>query len=261
MFDESKASDFPTEPVIVVGIVHPLGPGALVNTGTEKPLTLRISFKAWRGEDQILHTDKLPLFRDVTREEYDEYKKQIHPFEILTTRVIFTKSGWAELLEILDQPTEPDDLLVQLAAELQKPKTYQHERFGTLTFDSTYEHYGATVTWAGKSIELMLEAETEDELEAALQVAGNLWDHQITWRQQIESYILQEMLDPYNNNWREADDPELTSEEFLSCICLGLTCVNPGGEFEFHYGDNDLFGGHTIMIVGSLSDGLTDARI
>ncbi len=261
LFDEFNASEFPTEPVVVVGIVHPLGPGAQVNMATEKPLTLRFRFKLWRGEDHILHTNILPIFCDVTKEEYEGYRKQIQPFGILTTRIIFTKSGWAELLEILERPIEPDDPLRQLAAELQKPKTHQHKRFGTLTFDSTYEHYGATVTWAGKSIELILEAEEEEQLEAALDVALNLWNDQTMWNNRILDFTVQEKLDLYNDIWREDDDPELTPEEFKSRISLATVCVYPGGEFEFHYGDGDLFASHMIAVSGSLRDGLTEAKI
>jgi hypothetical protein len=254
-------SDLPNEPMVITGVVHPLGTGALVNIGKEKPLTLRFNFESWRGEDHVLHTEKLPIFRDVTREEYDWYREQIHPYGILTVRVVITKSNWAELLEIWDQPITPDDPLVHRVAELQKPKTYQHELFGTLTLNRSFDQYETTTVWADKEVELALSANDDTSLATVLQVAVELWNNQATWKQRIEDYAVQELLDLKNEVWIDENEEEtqLTPEVFKSRMTLQAIVIHDDAEFEFWHDDGDLFFGHSILIRGNMQDGPNDA--
>ncbi len=167
----------------------------------------------------------------------------------------------------MDQPISPSDPLVQHAAELQKPKTYEHAFFGTLIFDRKTDWYRVNTTWVGKAVELCLSIDDE-HLEIALQVAQKLWNDQISWNQRIEDFVVQEMLTLYNDGqedwpgsgWRE-DDPELTPEQFMSRIHLETIRARPNGEFEFHFDAGVLFAEHNILIRGNLRDGLTRADI
>jgi hypothetical protein len=262
LLDHAKDANIPSEPIIIVGVVHPYRTGGgQVGHTKENVWTLHFVFETWRDPNGLLHTTKLIIRCHVTHDEFDWYINRIKPYAILAARVKLTGSKAAELLEILDDPVTADDALAQRAVELQKPKTYEHDVFGILTFDRELDWYRGTTLWAGKDVELYLSTEdSTTHLQAALQVALKLWNDQTRWNEQRD-FIIQEKLDLYNNDWRDDDDPELTPEEFRTRVILKAITVYPSGLFEFWHDADYLFGYHTVSIDGSLRDGLTEAKI
>ncbi len=81
------------------------------------------------------------------------------------------------------------------------------------------------------------------------------WDHD------IRNYVVKELLDLKNSTWLEEDEAELDGDDFLKQISLETVSVDTEGFFEFWYDDGDLFGGHSIMVSGSIKGGLNDAGI
>lgn len=259
MFAESKAPEFPTDPTIVVGVVHPRGSAGVQFKG--KGWTLKFAFETWRGEDNILRENKLAITRQVTEEELRSYRKRIQPYAILSARLVFTGTSSAELIELLDENIDTDLALSQRATELLKPKTYEHERFGTFTLDRRVDKYEATTTWMDRTIELCLSATEEPDIQAVLQVAVEMWDKQTTWNQRISQFVVQDLLNIKNESWLEKGESELTPDEFISRMSLESIEVRPDKKFWFWYDDGDLFWGHAIGVRGNLLDGPTEAGI
>jgi hypothetical protein len=259
LFDEPKESVTPNEPTIISGVVHPHGSGGVARKG--EGWTLRFAFDTWRGEDGILHRDNLTVSQQVTQDELRDYMKQIQPYGIISARVVFTGAASVELLELLDQSLKTDDALVQRAAELLKPKTFEDKLFGTFTLDRRVDWYGATVIWAGSEIRLTLSAIENAEIGAALRVASKLWQDQPVWTQSIGEYVVQDLLQLKNDVWLDDDEVELTSEDFKARMSLETIGVYPDERFEFWFRDGDLFFGHSIVVCGNLSDGPTRVDI
>lgn len=214
-------------------------------------------FDTWRGTDGVLHHD-LAVTWKVTVDEVQTLMKRIQPYAILAARVVFNGEASAELIEIVEQ-AEVDERLVQRAAELQTPKTIEHDRFGTLTLDRRLDWYRTTTLWAGQLVRLNFAAQNDAQLQAALQTAVALWDDQTTWNERIQIYAVHELLDLKNESWLEADEAELSAEDFQSRMTLEDVSVYPAGKFEFWHDDGDMFGGHAILIAGNLQEGLNHA--
>jgi hypothetical protein len=259
MSNNPKSTEFPGKPTLISGVVHPHGAGGSQIPGQN--WRFRFALETWRGEDGVLHSEKLTVTRQVSHEALRELMRRVKPYDILTARVVFTAPAATELLELLDQPAQPDEALVRRAAELQQSRTFVHARFGTFTFDRRVDWYTATVSWAGQTCALCLSAVEDAEIDAALSVATTLWDDEQNWNQRVQDYAVQELLDLKNDTWLEPDEAKLSPDDFKARMRLESIVVNPGGELEFWHDDGDLFWGHSIWISGSLSDGLTRADI
>jgi hypothetical protein len=259
MFPESEDSEIPSKPTIVVGVVHPHGKSCLVTR--RKEWELRFAFETWRSEDGVLHPTVLTLSLFVSNDELRWYMGRIQPYGILTARVVFTEPAAAELLELPDKQVNADDALVQRAAELQKPKTFEYERFGTFTLNRRMDWYETTVMWMDNHIKLNLFATDGSDLEAALRLAVELWKDQSTWNQQIQEYAARNLLNLKNRRWLDEGDEELTSDDFKSRMSLAAITVYPNEAFEFWHDGSDLFIGQSILVSGNLQDGPTDADL
>ncbi len=98
-------------------------------------------------------------------------------------------------------------------------------------------------------------------IDPALQVARALWKDQEQWARRIEDYAVQELLRLKNESWLDAEEVELTADQFKARMTLESITVEPDGSFDFWHDDGDLFCGHSIQVSGNLSEGPTDADI
>ena len=260
MAEGTEHINYPSEPTVVSGVVHPHGASG-VKIGKTQDWMLQFAFETWRDAEGALHTNKLAIRRKVTKDELEMYMSRIQAFEVLSTQIIFTGPTSADLLDIPYQVVDPSDILVQRASELLIPKTHEHEFFGTLTFNPHVDWYEATAMWVGQKIRLSLSASDDVSLQAALQTATELWNDQSTWNQRIQEYAVQELLDLKNSAWLEEGENSLSSDDFTSRMSLESITVSPDGKFDFWHDDGDLFWGHSILVSGTLNDGPTDADI
>jgi hypothetical protein len=98
------------------------------------------------------------------------------------------------------------------------------------------------------------------DVEAALRVAEELWEHQKEWKERVEAYAVEKLLSLKNSAWLEDDEEEVSPEIFKSRISLATITVDAEGFFSFWYDDDGLFD-HSIHIEGNPQDGITDASI
>lgn len=133
------------------------------------------------------------------------------------------------------------------------------EQFGDLVLDPDVDWFEATADWNGKALRVVFPVDEETLHESALISAQSLWSEQIKWKQVIEAYAIQSLLDIKNDTWLEDDEAELTADQFLSRIILETISIASDGDFEFWYNDGDLFGGHSIVVRGNLELGPIEA--
>jgi hypothetical protein len=135
---------------------------------------------------------------------------------------------------------------------------FQHERFGTFTFDSSMERFEASTHWAGGPVTLVIR--TEDDRAAALDTAGRLWDAEATWDRRNRECAVAELLETWREAWSEDAEPE-TAESFAAKMVPRTVIVGTDGSFEFWHNDSDLFGGHSIVVTGTIAEGPQRADI
>jgi hypothetical protein len=137
----------------------------------------------------------------------------------------------------------------------------KNARFGFLTLDRDVNWFDATTKWAGVRVTLHLSIDNSDQVEQPLSVSTKLWDAETAWNSKILDYAAQELLPLKNNNGLEDGESKLNAIDFKSRMTPEEITVYPEGRFEFYYNDGDMFGGHVILVSGSLSNGLDDAGI
>ena len=200
----------------------------------------------------------------VSKDELSSHMNRISPYDILHVegRVADHPSGKKQALvqEIISFDVKDAELEAR-AQELQKPVVVENLRFGVFTLNRSLNWFCGHPTWAGKKIRLNLSMDNCDSIEQPLAVATELWDSEVEWNTKIVEYAVQHLLPLKNDTWLEEDEAELSADHFKKRIALESITVYPDGTFEYWYDDGDLFWGHSIMVSGSLADGLDGAGI
>lgn len=260
LYDQLLAS--PTNEL--TGVVSPSGVGAGKSRG-QQLWSLLLTFDAWRINDGPIRTESLTIRRRVTDEELRQFQSAIDAETVVRIRARVAEDNvfgfvQAHLEEYVGLANDDVELHERLE-ELQKPKTFDDDQFGTFTFDRRVSWYSASLKWSGDEIDLNLNAEDPDEIEPCLKIARDLWAQELSWKTRIEDYAVQELLPLKNDGWLGDDETEFSPEEFKNKMTLQSISIYPGGDIEFWHHDGDLFWSHSIQISGNLSDGPTDADI
>ncbi|MEM1359757.1 MAG: DUF2262 domain-containing protein [Bacteroidota bacterium] len=137
----------------------------------------------------------------------------------------------------------------------------ESDLFGNIEYSPEYDSYVAKVEWMGQAIDLECWFDEHRAIDSALVVAARLWQDQEKWQREIEDFLVADLLDLKNEEWRQAGEPPVGAPLFLSRIRLEVVSVGEVGEFCFWYDDRELFWGHSILVSGTLTDGITDAEI
>jgi hypothetical protein len=133
------------------------------------------------------------------------------------------------------------------------------EMFGELVLDPEVDWFEGSANWNGTAVRVVFPVDEETLNDSALESAQTLWSDQVKWNQSIESYATQALLGIKNSDWLDDDETELTAEEFISRITLETVSIAAEGDFEFWYTDDDMFGGHSIVVRGNLELGPIEA--
>ncbi len=250
--------------VEITGLVGVSGSSAS-KIGNDHLWSLTIKFDAWRVGSGNLRRDPLTVRRKVSELELKKIRKKITAETIIKIRARVSDDNIfgspQALLEEIIKTNISDTVLNSCLEELKKPVTYADGVFGIFTFDRGLNWYRANVNWIEDSINLNLSIESNDDLNAALQTAHVLWNDKVMWNNLIRDYAVRELLSLKNESWLEEDEIEVTGEQFKDRMSLESITIYSDGSFEFWHDDGDLFWGHSILISGSLSKGLTDADI
>jgi hypothetical protein len=252
-------------PVVeVAGVVSPTGVGAAKMRG-ERRWSLLATFDAWRVGDGPLRMEPLTLRRKVSDQELARLQEAMPAETVVQVRARVAErnvfgSPQAHVEEFVGVDP-PDPELHAFLAEIQKPIIRDDDFFGTLTFDRSVSWYAGKARWNGVPVELNLAVDEPEDFDAVLKVAHALWGDENAWSERVRTYAAQELLPLKNESWRNEDEAEVSPAQFLERMTLESITVYPDGSFEFLHDDGDLFWGHAIQVIGSLSEGLTDADI
>ena len=170
--------------------------------------------------------------------------------------MLVTAPAFSEPTPAIAQPrVQGGDLAAQ-------PRTHDDPVLGRLEFDRSLRQWRGSAQWGAVRVRLVAEGEVDELLADSLATAHALWQSLDAWDARVRRVAADQLLSLYEDTWRDAvDGPELDATAFGERILLQSIVVYPDGEFELWFGDDDLFGGHSIRVVGSLADGPQAATI
>lgn len=203
----------------------------------------------------------------MSEKELSAYRRRLPPYAVVRARARVldeaADGGSYALLHELLGPDRRDAALRAHAKKLQEPVTLDDPALGAFTFDRRMNWYTAKTMFDGRPVELHLEVPGEGPAgpEGALRTARALWPKQKAWAKRVVDFAAREMLDDYNETWREEGDPALSAEGFRKAVTLNTVTADGDGAVQFWFYDGDLFGGHDIVVRGTLTAGPTEADI
>lgn len=243
--------------VEVVGVVSPSSQGAWQGAG--KYDVHCFSFHAWRRVDGPLINRELTILRPIKPKS--NWLVAFPARSIHRIRVLLSKDETRGIFAQALRPGGDDPELVAVVRELEKPFVISTPRFGDLTLNRYVNWFEGDVAWNGQQIRLSLDTDETNEVSAGLQIAEALCDAQLDWKQKVEALAIHELLPLKNDGWLQDGEEPLTAGQFLLRMVLQSISISIGGTVEFWHDDGDMFWGHSILLSGTLTDGITNATI
>lgn len=248
-----------SQPLVeLTGLVGAGGAGGVKSHG-ERLWSFTFALVAWRTNGGTINESELIVRRLATDAELEELQDQIDANTVvrLDARIALENVyGRPEaLLESIHGKYHDDAELNAHLRELLKPVVRTDRTFGEFLLDRSVTTFSTTTEWLGKSIELNLSLDQENEFDDALKAAHDLWSDADKWNGRVLDCLARDVLCLKSENWQEGDGSMVTREQFESRISLKGITVRPDGDFEFWYNDDDLFWGHDIAAMGIVSSG------
>ena len=241
----------------VTGTVHRLGAMELGADAKGRTL-LMVPLAGWRESSGEVAGDDLNVRRRAPGAENEALLARLAPGDTFRARVKLgppaspPQARQALLLEVVELDTK--------TRTPAPPASFVDAVLGQLARDTKLRQYAGKASWAGREIEVFIEAKDKQELDEALAHAHELWRATADWDARARRVAADQLLGEYNDDWR-GDDPEIDADAFASRIAATLVSVRADGSFEFWYDDDKLFLRHSIRVEGSLDDGPQGAYI
>jgi hypothetical protein len=154
-----------------------------------------------------------------------------------------------------------DQEMLAAVGRLKKPVTIKDRRFGVLKLDRSTGAFGGKGTWGGRKVGVTLTADKSGSFEKSLKWAGLLFGGQRAWQPRISKRVIAELYPLWRKTWREEGDWDLDEKRFVSKLRMQSAWMEPDGAFSLWYDDADLFGGHSVVVRGKVSDGVKDVEL
>jgi hypothetical protein len=248
----------------VVGVVGPLG--AWASEIPSRTQNLMFTLEPWRCVGGAVQDRKLTIRGAVGEATLRSALMLVKAFDVVRVRARVAEENafgtpQGQLVEIAAVLYDGDADLANRAEQLGRPVRVKNDRFGLLTLDRQFNWFENTVTWKSDEVVLRLSMSGCDDVERLIALAHALWDSQAKWDQAVRECATANLLELKNENWLADDEEEVTAEEFFDRITPQEIVLHHTGRFEFSCNDDDMFGGHTIEVIGNLCDGAQSADI
>lgn len=226
---------------------------------------LMFAFDAWRIGSGPINTGRLPVQRKVAKNEIRKFQELIRPGMVVHIRarvgdVMPAKSPEA-LLENFIGRDDSDAELNARALQLQQPVYYDDPVFGKFTLDRRISSFIGSAAWRGDTIRLYVHAKEPAEVQATLAMAKRLWQAQDEWDQRTRDCAVRKLLPLKNEDWLMENEAAVTVEQFKQRMKLEGVSIEPGGSVDFFCVDDGMFGGHSIQVNGTITEGPTNAEL
>jgi len=155
---------------------------------------------------------------------------------------------------------EHDEYLEKLIEDFYKIRIVESEYFGEMRYSEKSHTISGSCNWMGTKISIYLESKPE-YVQECLPYLEWLYVDQKRWDKMFRDKVVDDLL--YNaNDWLEnADEPEITGEEFAERIKIECIEMGDDGFFTAWFDDDDIFAGHSVVVYGDVNTGVDQARM
>ena len=104
---------------------------------------------------------------------------------------------------------------------------------------------------------------TEDapEQQAAILQARKIVEGFTAYTERATRYVCAELLAIKNGFWLQGDEEPLDAAEFTRQLNLSLVSVERDGRATLYFDDNQMFGGHSIVVYANVHDEFETAKL
>ena len=255
---QAFAQKFLPEEFTVLGVTDPSGFGG-GKVPEQDLLVAGATLSAWLREDEEeVHYEPMPLITLADDRLLQFLTSSIPGNFIIKAKVRLAKNGTSFQLIGMPEPGFDPDLKAYLE-EQKTPVTLDGGAFGEFMLIRSLGWFDAEADWCGQSVRLTFEKDHDPQ--ACLATAGKLFADAESWDGKVTAYAASQLLEQLNQLAVEAEEDEMTEEELLSQLVPDSIMVNPQGGFEFWYGDGGVFWNRSLCVSGTLTDGITHARL
>lgn len=160
------------------------------------------------------------------------------------------------LVDIPEPAMEPE--LKAILEEQKKPVTASDPELGIFLLDRSADWFAAEKAWLSQTIQLTFDRTSDRE--GCFGTARTLFTDPEGWDARARDFAAGQLLEQANDWAEEAGEP-VTREQFMARLELESIHVLDDGSFEMWFGDGELFWGHSIHLLGDLTNGPTEARM
>jgi hypothetical protein len=270
IFDDAKLKRqqllaiFETLPITTIhGVVGANGPSG-GKIPPEVNWSLNLNLIAWRIPGTPIRNTQLSVSKTVSDEGLKALQGSIASESVIAFQGKLCEcspfgDSRAQLASLLDPPS--DNELESILSKFREPVEMTDPVVGRLILNKSANWFEGKVVWLGKQVDIAVSLDENDSPTDSLHTAKGLMKAMEQWASKVNDYAVGQLLELKNDNWLDEDESAISREDFLCRMQLNSITVNPEGEFEFWHDDGDLFWGHSILVSGSFTDGITHADI
>ena len=196
--------------------------------------------------------------------QLDAYRSQLTPYSVLRIKARLLDDPGGEpqaLLENVLAEETGDTELAAFAREQQRPVFHEDAALGRFELDRRLNWFSRSMPWGTSSVKVNLATDDHGQISSALEAARALWMEQAGWSEKVGQFAATRLLDMKNDDWLAPGEVALSASDFAGRLRMESVVVEADGGYEFWLDDGGLFAGHSILVRGSVSDGLFDAEI
>ena len=158
--------------------------------------------------------------------------------------------------------------LNKLLEKYQEPVIISLKNGEKLLLDKSIGIFSGEGSWNGESCRIHLDMDEQDTAtlddavtaDDARETFYKLLENGKEWDDKARKYAAEELTETANE-WLEDDAEEITKEEFAKRLGISEVSVSTDGYFEIFYEDDDMFGGHVVIVSGNIENGIEDANM
>ncbi|MDR3272981.1 MAG: DUF2262 domain-containing protein [Flavobacteriaceae bacterium] len=253
-------SAFDEEIINIIIITGASSFSAAQQLGNEELWTAHIKVTAWKLTDsEEINCGEYSLVTKADDDYLRHLQEKTLPNSIISVKVR-RKDNEFLLVEFSDDECK-NLLLEKILKEQKKPVLYRDPFLGKFVLDKNLDLFEGKIKWRNKKIDMTVPKYPEKRLKDAFVTVNTLLKKQIVWDEKLKRFAANKLLKLKNTSWLNENEPQITLPEFVRRIKTEHIEVYPKGRFEFWFNDGDVFGGHAIVVSGSLEKGPSKATV
>jgi len=140
-------------------------------------------------------------------------------------------------------------------------ETWRDSTLGSFERRAGSDEFVGMMTWRGHALQLRLSPGEFATKETVAALATDLSNHERQVDAAVGAFLVAELLDCVNQEWRPENVPAIDAAGFLAAISLHAVTLYGDGYYDLMFDAGDLLGGHWVEVLGSLEGGPVNAEI